>query len=610
MKFLLRMNIKKYIYRLALTFLPIMTATGCSDNLTMNGDEPGGEEPQYESGYSLSFSVSLDDMGGPGTRISAAYGDDKLKEYENYIDVEKFRVLFFDSEDKFLFESKNRWIKKLDTGPDVTKSEWYVSVPFFTYGNEDAWDWGTIRKALTKGNFKIALLVNRPDKDWYPGFAATSMANQAELSAPGWIDNTGPHWTPQHTGVKNIFDLHHCQYDRIYTAKGDVAKYYDFIMEVNGDATRPELGATSSWVDWDGSSSMKTGKRPFRMPSYDHPIPMYGVQVFDKISETEWREGTTYKLTRTGVDKSISLLRSVVRLELLIPRNVTGLNDPNFVALCYPNVYARCEPMDVWTPTDQLWSEENKGNTVQADINTCSEINRILKYGVIAKNGDANPSTKIDYQKRLAWFYGAWMQEKGWDFGTHSSVLKNSDVEGIIREKGIAPPKIFNSCIQRNSVVYCDNNKVNDNSYFRYVVYTGERNINDPSDLNGLGNSNSGKPTVVYWMFNQGSKLYAAPITDYSNNKNPAYSITVDTHNTTVGSGEEKHKYMNDTYMQNIMSKTDIRDLPWPLVRNHVYRIYIGKTKGEEKGTLGDFVINCEDLHSEDISHYPSAQIP
>lgn len=590
--------------------------SSCSDNDLVMPDGSGDSDMNAEEGFSIGFSVSLDNMGGPATRISAVYNDAKLQEYENYVDLEKFRVLFFDSDDKFLFESKNRWVKKLDTGSDPAASEWYVSVPLYTYGNELNWDWNTIRTALTSGSFKIALLVNRPDKDWYPGFKNTGMEN-GEIA--GWIDNRGPDWGPEMTGKKDIFDLHHCQYDKLYHGKSysnGINNFYDFIMEdFSGSysSMQPKMGATSSWVDWNGESSMKSGKKAFKMPDKDHPIPMYGLQVFNAIDSEKWRKGTTFVLNRKGEDNSIALLRSVVRLELWIPKNTTGVSDVGFIGLCYPNIYARCEPMNNWTPTDQLWAEENSGN--EYNIESCKEMASILEYGPICKDGDGtstNTSTsKRDYQQRLAWFYGEWLK-KGWNFGTHSgNVLTNTYVENMVSQHGPSP-KIFNSCIQRNTVVFCDNSKISDNNYYRYVVYTGERNINDPSALDKLGDNGGGKPTVLYWMFNQGSKLYGLPITDYSNSSNPAYSIPTmsyssasppETHDY-VNTYENENKVANTGYMQKVMKQTDPKNLPWPLIRNHVYVIKLAKTKADT-GTLADFAITSEDLHSEDITRVP-----
>lgn len=598
------MFIKKIIY----TLLSITLLLGCTDDFGEETKPGEGEtENNYPGEFSLGFSVSLDNMGGMATRIQAVMGDNELREIENYIDPEKFRVLFFDHEDKFLFESHTRWVKKLDTGTDPEKNQWYVSVPFFTIADEKDWDWERIRKALTSNSFKIALLVNRPPKEWYPGFKNTGFG-EGEIA--GYIDNTGPYWGPEETGKKDVFDLHHCQYDKLYHAKGESTGYYDFIMEdFKGSFTsmQPKMGATSSWVDWDGEpSTILSNKKNFLMPSKEHPIPMYGIQKFEKIAPETWQRGTTFDLNRKD-DKSISLLRSVVRLEILLEKNV--FSDVKFIALAYPNIYARCEPMDVWTPTDQLWADENSGQGTGAGaFSNCKEFVSIRNYGQITKNGDKNPSTKKEYQERLAWFYGSWL-EKGWDFGSHSgNTVTNSFVEGLKASKG-EYPRIFNSCIQRNGIVFCEKSKISDSNYYRYVVYTGERNINDPSALSRMGDNGSGMPTVIYWMFNQGSYLYGVPITDYSRSDNPAYKIQRVSYSST-GTQPESQTNVNNTYMQDVMNLTDPALYPWPLIRNHVYRIYIGKSSNTKSSgdaeSLEDFHIWSEDLHSSQLTSYPT----
>lgn len=643
------------------------------------------EVPDYlKNGYSLNLRVTLDKMGG--TRRSATTAE--LEAIESYINPEKFRVLFFDHEDKFLFESKSRWIKML-TSVDMgnpKEAEWLVSVPLFTYGNdmyEDTdengnkiileWPWEKIKKALQDNNFKIAILANRHDYEWYPGFSNTGLGNTA-----GWIDNTGPHWTPKDVGEVTIFDLHHCQYDAVYhgksAANNGVGDFYDFIAkdykkkEDGTDATdyadyRPQMGATSSWADWDyetpcswitegketdnngtktWTTATKVGSvnnndkgwvtinsskkdnvttitrrtiKRFRHPSQNHPIPMYGVQRFDKIEG--WSQGTPFnlsKFTNSNSDyayKNISLLRSVVKLELLIPKIDKEQDEdegkPEIVALCYPNIYARCEPMDVWTPTDELWDSQHPNGF--ATNTKCKDMEALLNYGPVATAFTGN--AKIAYQKKISWFYGVWREDKT---GTPDNKKGTNpwwkfepfDMSNFVAETPSTPyPRIFNSYIQRNNVMICDDNVlVEDPKYWHYVIYTGERNMLDPSSLGNMGNTGSGQPTVMYWVFERKGKLYNLPITDYNNMSNIVYDYLAPQEKKYILSDENEYdpskkdnheKFMviggldnmNGTgsgsslvpkYSQAIMTETDPANRPWPLIRNHVYTLTLTTT--------------------------------
>lgn len=680
-------NIK---YTFLLMLLACIALTACKDDGFVDSSEEGVNGlPEYiRDGYSLNVVVTLDKMGGSHyTRGESE--NPRLEELENYIDPEKFRVLFFNDKDELLFESKSRWVKQFDA-----ENRWLVSVPVFTYGDDlykdeeteewIEWNWKEIREALTSNSFKIAILANRPEMEWYPGNLKATDPDQ-EM----WIDNTGPHWTPKDYLTKTVFDLHHCQHDPIYHGKSAKDGFYDFIMGnwldetvtkwPNTDATlpsiKPEMGATSSWVEW-GEVTDNHGweKRHTILPSQTHPIPMYGIQKFDPI--TDWQEGTPYNLS-TDIPgdylnghyekRSISLLRSVVKLELKIPaKDGQGnkLTKPNYVVLCYPNIYARCEPMDVWTPTDELWKQQHPENFDFNDNSQCKDMEAILKYGPIAtaNNVDNSSASKLkeSYQKKISWFYGVWCEDKTgtdesqkgknpwWDFETGTGVKFNyfPSVDYY--------PRMFNSCIQRNAVVVCDDNgdlsfdsnspyRYTDEDYYHYVAYVGERNLNDPSDLGNMTDKGGGKPTVMYWHFNIGTTKYGLPITDYSNPKHPIYETVTEVQNNitntaprykfeTMANNNERiignlnnitAKQMESLtginggfnngngvgYMQAVMDLTNPDEsykLPWPLIRNHVYTITVtspsspAKTRVAENG-MDDFIITSEDRYSKSL---------
>lgn len=626
------MNKMKSIKYAVLTILfGLGTLTSCIDDEYFTDCEEDGPAidvdipEEISKGYSMSLIATLDaGFGGDG---------DFPNELENYIDPEKFRVLFFDSKDQFLFESKSRWVKRL---PDADNhSRWFVSVPFFSYGNElnekYNWNWDYIKEQLTTNSFKIAILANRPDWDWAPKFdAQEGMTNSGEK----WYDNSGPHWTVDDAASetngtpKRIFDIHHSQFDPLYTNKSyprdnkDGGRYgtdnfytgeafYQFVMEECDDANNgydthgikipmynddnkvPKLmmSSVSSWVDWgfqdkDKDKTYGTELRHFVHLSKDHPIPMYGIQRFDQVNPQEWKEGSTFYLNR-GNDNPISLLRSVVKLDLRIPKYVG--KEPEYVLMGYPNVFARCEPMNIWTPTNELWEDEH-------DSKGCSDWKKLIEYGPVSLESDYDHIDESEdekvkrYQNRMAWFYGAWREDKNniWSFNEHSDIAKAADLDGFIDGKigGNSPyPQIFNSCIQRNNAVIVKGGnrqypEYDDGTYYHYIVYTGERNINDPSQLTRMGysgNGAAGQSTVIYWRVAINGKSYFVPITDFSNVTDADLEKMVvvndkiwDGTDGTLNSGSQMSTYEKEVTKDKSESTVP---KPWPLIRNHVYTL-------------------------------------
>lgn len=665
-------NIKNIILTVLFGF---MALTSCTDKeYSLSGNKDYGIPEGIKEGYSINLIVTLDKMGGTGG-MRAANNPIELEEIENYIDPEKFRVLFFDHEDKFLFESKSRWVKKLD--PGSIHSEWLVSIPVFTYGNDvfdyeyedengthevngEEWDWETIREALTTNSFKIAILANRPELDYYPKLSGIDIGAH-------WYDNKGPYWYPKDTGKKDVFDLHHCQYDPMYHGKSatdlnetEAGKYtglgigfYDFIMDDWNDkvndknaeyyAMKPKMGATSSWVEHinkkslpeDSPSDMRIDKEnntntyPYAiLPSYEHPIPMYGIQKFAPI--TNWTKGTPFNvsdLVGSGADEyqfnTISLLRSVVRLDLLIPQ-ASYPTRPNLVGLWYPNVYSRCEPMDVWTPTNLIWEKDHE--------NDC-EWNDIMNYGltVSAKEDRGgtnaqgstkrNADDKFNFQNTISWFYGAW-KEKEWPFLNS----EGQDLTPKDNPEGLSYPKIFNPCVQRNKFVISsicsdrENPEIPDagiqgdvthlynDGYWHFVMYTGERNM---IDVNRIPLQGAQTSYTVTWMFKDCDRdqYFCIPIADYSKPQQYATNCfgpykEADWDGSSNLPKESKDATRKATtqimnYANNLRDYVTTRDeMPWPLLRNHIYRITV-TGPGPDKLT---------EPHTWDFTQYPDAK--
>lgn len=631
----------------------------CIDDLEPYLDDVPAE---LTKGYSLQLVVTLDNFGGISGGSTRATGymskENPMKEWENYIDPEKFRVLFFNDKEQFLFESKSRWVKQLNSSNNGL-SQWLVSIPMFSYGNDIDydWDWDAIREEMTKKEFRIAILANRPIKDFSAGYSESGLDG-----TPKWIDNRGPYWKKNHTSwgagvgdtIRTVFDLHHCQYDPLYHAKsagGNTAanysdNFYDFIMgdydlnekgkPVNGDNDyinrRPKMGATVSFLYWgklgeeetykgitlvskDSDYPNKTQQVKYTiLPDKSHPIPMYGIQKFNPIGDA-WIKGTPFNLSQI-IDnqdskytlKSISLLRSVVKLELCIRKDLFNNKKPPLVTLWYPNIYSRCEPMDVWTPTEELWKDHET---------ECEWID-IMNYGLFSSNAQnlpggnrRNTTDKSNFQKILSWYYGVWGEngpdgKPRWEFKRANNEGKVTPVTNNVPSY----PHIFNTCIQRNKAVICnekgDLSDEYDDDYWHYIVYTGERNMIDPNKIPDLTATNY----AISWMFKDGrtgtgtgkdKAYYFIPIANYNsatgNKKAQAcfgpYNLT--SHDLT---GDMKD-YAKNLYN---MEKIDKDEMPWPLLRNHHYKIIIdspsSSTRTIEEGGL---TVQSENLYSESL---------
>ena len=598
-------NIYKNLFVLALIVGGLTLMNSCADEGLM--PEPPMDEvpPVNENIYSVNFVVTLDNMGSnlPYDRNADPA---EITKWENYINLERFRVLFFDSEDKFLFESKNRWVKQVDAGDSF--SSWFVSVPLGKFGNDSygnglEYDWDGIRTALTSGPFKIAILANRPAQLLYPGFM------DSELSLDnGVFDNDGPYWGPAETGEKTLFDLQHYQYDIIYTDKGEHgtktnSSYYDFIMsEINTD--RPQMGAAINWVSFDNNDTDKTllsgsnYMRNIKMPGKDHPIPMYGVQIFSPIPEKLWKPGTPFDISNLPAESfpnveyphsTISLLRCCVRLDLKIPKSVMSGKQPTFVTLWYSNIYSRTEPMDNWTPTNLIW---NQNNAPHGDDNC--EFSRLNQYGPMVTNSSpGNGTTKALYQQRLKWFYGAWL-DKNWDFKTKDGSIVKPE------KNGIEYPRIYNAVIQRNKVIQLNRGDVTNlypdkNSYWHYIVYTGER---APNDVNSLPNMPS-NPYVTCFVISWDNKnFYCIPLCDYSSPD--SYLSTVFGPCSTGAWANASPSSEYNTYINTNVPKSTGKQVPYYLLRNHIYKFTLKGTKSGN-GEIDDLMIDSEVIATPDI---------
>ena len=654
-------TIKKSLYLILQIFLCFLLPSCVDDRITLESPEPEESwiDPnmpdEIRNGYSVSFKIALSDFGNMnGTRADNGLTNTDLLGIDNFIDLERLRILFFvcaedrdnnperenysiadtthsggrfnrdlpyfkGNNDHFLFESKSRWVSQLEAD-ESTEALYQVTAPVFTYGNNDEYRWEDIRYALMNYPFKIVILANRPNDVEFGDF--DSKFNGKKVFKAG----RGPYWGPEDTWIPRerrglnpdykeideatdwnskpiIHDLQHCQWDMVYASKnsGDKNTFagygvYNFIMK----NPLPESLIDNKYVPWPGpeyddgkvsydisQTNMMGALSNWTQDGYyivpnrtDHPIPMYGVQIFDKIEK--WSAGSPfnvsdghYNTAGEYIRKNINLLRSLVKVELRIPKQMK-LNgkDVDIIVLepelCYSNVMARCEPLDVATPPERLWHEENWNAA------TYCEWKNIYDRGPIIHEETNTTNSPQDFiQQRYAWFYGAW--KDWWHFNYNNSNVQfglnpESNYFNLYAPSNAEFPRIYNPVIQRNGHARIDACKVDreEDAYHYFVVYTGERNINDPTTFGVSDSFNGFKAELAFFMFfiqaydengNMvgGKQRYKLPLTDYSTN-------------TLVKSTKFYKEDKDDGATYRLPhSISSQKDWNWPLLRNHVY---------------------------------------
>lgn len=315
--------------------------------------------------------------------------------------------------------------------------------------------------------------------------------------------------------------------------------------------------------------------------SEENPIPMYGVQNFEPL--TDWEEGTTYNLSASdptdpnSEPKYISLIRSVAKVIVYLPEKASQ------IYLRSANRTGRCEPMDVETPTDLLWKSNH--------INGQCEWFTIQKYGSGFSQTGGDPSNKSElaaYTNWLSWIYASWTKAKwfkqsngsftGWDFKSHN--LYNGS-GGITKDNVtipdttiLKPPRLFNPDINRSDYAHFNYYGFDGHNHV-YVLYVPEKNISDP---NNVGNPSSiSKIARIEYRFSSGNVI--EDTNDNSLDDNQCYRIYF----TNYGGAENQFGPLNssitsveaDDYEVTYEKKTENLDMHWPIMRNHVYEFYV-----------------------------------
>ena len=293
------------------------------------------------------------------------------------------------------------------------------------------------------------------------------------------------------------------------------------------------------------------------LPSADNPIPMYGVQKF-KALDGWWDEGASFDLTTGGQDtngnkyeaKTIALLRAVAKIEVIIPKS---LGVPKHVYLHSLNASVRCEPMDVATPTNELWKDHNTG----------CEWKLVQVHGTFIKD---EKYTTDDYKTKLAWYYGNWL-EWGWNF---NNLKWKPDYE-----KDGAFPRVFNPYISRaDCAAFIDVTDYYNDQYYHYLFYMGENTIDASSNYNGNGGSCMVPHIELRFDERYAATSKVAANTDLNLMDTDCYHIYFVENGIASGArnADGTSKIANGKYESQYETKTEYLKEHWPIMRNHIYR--------------------------------------
>ena len=315
------------------------------------------------------------------------------------------------------------------------------------------------------------------------------------------------------------------------------------------------------------------------LPSSDHPIPMYGVQKYEPL-EGYWEEGASFNLTTGGINtegkkynsKTISLLRAVAKIELLVPKSI-GV--PKHVYMHSLNRNVRCQPMDVSTPTNEIWKEhKSEGN--QWNENEC-EWKLIQDHGPFIKS-DQKYETN-DYKTKMAWYYGAWL-EWGWHFN-------NKDVAPTQYDGPF--PRVMNPFINRaDCAAFIDLTDYYNDEYYHYVFYMGENPVDACSSYDG----SSGSPMVphIRLRFDEryASTSRVATNSDLNLMGRDCYRIYMTEGGIVPNerNADGSSKKTPGTDYSSYDSNSEYLKQHWPVMRNHIYRFKIKDTGSSNMNAL------------------------
>ena len=300
-------------------------------------------------------------------------------------------------------------------------------------------------------------------------------------------------------------------------------------------------------------------------PSTNQPIEMYGIQKFGALGNF-WPKGTSFDLSnynKVGPEYdyygTVPLLRSVAKIELKIPRAL----GPQYVYLRSPNRKSRWEPLDISSNTNDIW--EDFGTNSSEHPGACEWYT--IRGQVPFYDGASKKTSEVqasNYQEKLAWYYGAWANEGKLgevtvpkrDFGWKVNYSQKTSRDY---------PKILNPLIERSDFVEFIP-APDEGIYKRYVLYVGEKYVDDPNEVGKSKEMETSKPKICHIEFRLG--------TDISTNLDDNNCIRI----YFIEGGHDKDFQMSSLTFESNQDWENLYEQNatylvkhWPIMRNHVY---------------------------------------
>lgn len=371
-------------------------------------------------------------------------------------------------------------------------------------------------------------------------------------------------------------------YYRDLSITGDPETIYIWNGNGQGNKTTGDLIIYS--IEWISSKYLYDTDRIGVEPSEDNPIPMYGVQNFTKLGDN-WEEGTTFDISaaRDQEDiKPISLIRSLAKVEVYLP------NKAKHIYMRSMNRTARCEPIDVETPTNELWSSDHSPGQ-------CEWFN-VQTYGTGYKYFDGDPPSKNadqlnDYTNWLSWFYGSWRyndngQEKNgnvwkWDFNSHNGGV-NVNVPKPDNNKIPSYPHLFYPDINRSDFCHMLYMGYEEGKGYKYILYMPDKNITDPNYV-GFQQSIAKVPHIEYRYDDNTNNLednncYRIYFTNYNSsgvNLGPYNPFIANVKPTEYEPRYERNQKESNDWWGTTIIEEDHLSYHWPIMRNHIYEFIV-----------------------------------
>ncbi|MCH5224082.1 MAG: hypothetical protein J1E82_08565 [Muribaculaceae bacterium] len=324
-------------------------------------------------------------------------------------------------------------------------------------------------------------------------------------------------------------------------------------------------------------------------PSQTHPIEMYGMEEYEKL-EGLWLPGQSFDLNNYNTvspdypyDPSkepgqqhlyfhpIEMLRSVAKIEVLIPTALKG----DHVFLRSANRFARWEPVDVSTPTSRSW-EDNLTDVIETHNPECEFFKLMKNQSPFYSHSGASEDDQTQlshYKSKLAWYYSDWGSDQssaGIDSEAGESAGATVRTVGGVSVDGPADfyPHIINPLISRSDFVQFL--KVEPKGiYDRYILYIGEKYVDDPDSKNLPKGIETASPKVCHIEF----RLDGDP--DYNLDDTNCYRIYFTTGGYWSGEGAlgnyPNQKDNNNTWEKLYEENLQILSHHWHIMRNHCY---------------------------------------